>query len=190
MGRLFHDEEEFTGMDYTSTGLPEGDYEDCRFSGCNISGSDLSGSNFGSCDFEDCDLSMTVFSGNTLRDARFIRCKMVGLNFENLNAILFSVEFENCQMDLCSFHGRSLTNTSFKDCRLYEVDFTEADLTGSLFHLCDLTGAIFINSILDKVDFRTSSQYVFDPEMNSIKKARFSSMGALGLLSKFDIIID
>ena len=44
------------------------------------------------------------------------------------------------------------------------------------------------------IDYASSGlpacDYDFDPEMNRIKKARFSSDGVLGLLSKYDIIID
>ena len=70
------------------------------------------------------------------------------------------------------------------------MDFTEADLTSSLFDNCELAGARFERTILEKADLRTSRNYSIDPELNKIKKARFSYPGVLGLLSKYEIDID
>jgi uncharacterized protein YjbI with pentapeptide repeats len=73
---------------------------------------------------------------------------------------------------------------------LNEVDFTESDLTASIFDNCDLNLATFDNSILEKADLRTSYNYSIDPERNRIKKARFSVAGISGLLDKYDIQIE
>ncbi len=40
------------------------------------------------------------------------------------------------------------------------------------------------------VDFRTSFNYSIDPQLNRIKKAKFSLPGIAGLLDKYDIVID
>jgi uncharacterized protein YjbI with pentapeptide repeats len=73
---------------------------------------------------------------------------------------------------------------------LHEVDFTEADLTAAKFENCDLQRTIFANTILEKSDFRTAFNYSIDPEINRIKKAKFSLPGVLGLLAKYAIEID
>jgi uncharacterized protein YjbI with pentapeptide repeats len=78
----------------------------------------------------------------------------------------------------------------FVNCTLHEVDFTEADLTASLFENCDLQRTLFANTNLEKADFRTAFNYSIDPELNRIKKARFSMPGVLGLLSKYNIDIE
>ncbi|GHU58990.1 hypothetical protein FACS189411_15280 [Bacteroidia bacterium] len=82
-----------------------------------------------------------------------------------------------------------MKNTRFKNTQLQEVDFVEADLTGSIFENCDLTRTIFERTILEKADFRTSYNYSLDPEANRIKKAKFSLTGLPGLLSKYNIEI-
>tara|TARA_R110000744_G_scaffold12861_2_gene37887 strand:- start:298 stop:510 length:213 start_codon:yes stop_codon:yes gene_type:complete len=69
------------------------------------------------------------------------------------------------------------------------VDFNESDLTETQFESCDLQSAIFENSNLEKVDFRTAFHYTFDPEKNKITRAKFSKEGALGLLKKYNIQI-
>jgi len=48
---------------------------------------------------------------------------------------------------------------------------------------------VFENTILEKVDFSTSFNYSIDPEMNKIKKAKFSLPEVIGLLNKYDIEI-
>ena len=59
----------------------------------------------------------------------------------------------------------------------------------ALFNDCDLNGAIFENTNLEKADLCASYNYSFDPELNNIRKAKFSRAGALGLLVKYDIEI-
>jgi uncharacterized protein YjbI with pentapeptide repeats len=83
-----------------------------------------------------------------------------------------------------------IKTTIFKNCQLLETDLTESDLTGSTFDNCDLSGATFDNTNLEKVDFRTSFNFTIDPEINRIKKAKFSLPGVLGLLNKYDIVIE
>jgi uncharacterized protein YjbI with pentapeptide repeats len=77
----------------------------------------------------------------------------------------------------------------FSNCNLKEADFTETDLTNAVFDACDLSGAIFENTILEKADLRTATNFSIDPELNRIKKAKFSMTGALGLLNKYNIDI-
>jgi uncharacterized protein YjbI with pentapeptide repeats len=70
------------------------------------------------------------------------------------------------------------------------VDFTETDLTESLFENCDLARATFANTMLEKTDFCTAYNYSIDPDLNRIKKAKFSTAGIAGLLDKYDILIE
>lgn len=190
MGRLFHDSEEFLNADYADQRFPEGDYEECVFSGCNFSGSDLAGSNFGDCRFVNCDLSNALLTGITLRDTHFESCKLLGIKFESCNELLFSVGFEKCLLDFASFHMRSLLKTDFIECRLMEVDFTEADLSGATFQNCDLVGAVFLQTNLEKCDLRTAVHFSIDPELNRMKKAKISLEGLEGLLTKYDLEIE
>jgi uncharacterized protein YjbI with pentapeptide repeats len=74
--------------------------------------------------------------------------------------------------------------------KLHEVDFTECNVSGSVFDSCDFTDATFENANIEKADFRTSFNYSIDPEKNRMKKARFSLSGIAGLLEKYDIEID
>ena len=115
---------------------------------------------------------------------------MIGLHFEDCEPFLFEVNFDNCLLNLSSFYKLKLKKTSFKNSNLSEVDLTEADLTSSVFGNCDLTAAKFERTILEKADLRTSYNYSIDPEINKIKKAKFSIDGISGLLDKYDIEIE
>ena len=83
-----------------------------------------------------------------------------------------------------------MKKTLFKDCTLHEVDFTDTDLSGSSFIKCDFHKAKFENTNLEKSDLRSSFNYALDPDLNKIKKAKFSIEGAVGLLLKYDIVIE
>jgi uncharacterized protein YjbI with pentapeptide repeats len=78
----------------------------------------------------------------------------------------------------------------FKNCQLLETDFSESDLTASVFDNCDLSGATFDNTNIEKADFTTAFNFSIDPEINRIKKAKFSLPEVLGLLNKYDIVIE
>ena len=82
-----------------------------------------------------------------------------------------------------------MKKASFTDCTLKDADFTETDLTAASFTKCDLLNATFIHSILEKADLTTAFNYAFDPELNKIKKARFTFPAIAGLLAKYDIVV-
>ena len=93
-------------------------------------------------------------------------------------------------LNFSSFYKLKLKKTHFQKCTLHDVDFTEADLGGALFDNCDLARAAFENTILEKTDFRTSFNYSINPELNRIKRAKFSKEGVIGLLDKYDIEVE
>jgi fluoroquinolone resistance protein len=70
------------------------------------------------------------------------------------------------------------------------VDFTETDLMGSIFENCQLQQAVFDRTNLEGCDFRASYQYNIDPQINKVKKARFSLDGVGGLLKVFGVLIE
>ncbi len=180
----------FEKQDFSENHLPKGDYENCSFVNCVFSETDLSDVNFSECEFRDCNLSMANMNNTAFRNIRFKACKLLGIHFEKCNEFLFSVDFDSCSLNHSSFYQLKSKKTGFRNCGLVEVDFTESDLTASVFDNCDLSGATFQNTILEKVDFRTSHHYSIDPAINRVKKAKFSMAGIIGLLDKHDIEIE
>ena len=190
MSENYFEDEQFDSVDFTARLFVKGEYENCRFINCNFSNVDLSKAQFIQCEFTGCNISMTKITGTTLNTVKFKESKIIGINFETCNDFLFSVEFDNCIMNFSSFYKRVMKKTLFKDCTLHEVDFTDTDLSGSSFIKCDFHKAKFENTNLEKSDLRSSFNYALDPDLNKIKKAKFSIEGAVGLLAKYDISIE
>lgn len=189
MNKVFVESKEIRSENYTSSKLPKGDYENCRFIECIFAGSDLSAINFVECIFEHCDFSNAKIYGTSFRDVHFQNCKLLGLNFDDCNKLLISFRFTDCILNFSSFHKLDIPKSHFAGCKLQEVDFTNTNLKNAVFDECDLSGARFERSDLRKADFRTAVNYSIDPEDNQITGAKFSIMGLAGLLDKYDIEI-
>jgi uncharacterized protein YjbI with pentapeptide repeats len=157
---------------------------------CDLSNSDLSAYIFTECKFIACNLSMAKVVKTAFRDTVFRDCKLLGVHFHTSNEFLFSVTFENCTLNLCAFYNMKLKKMKFSGCTLQEVDFTGADLSSAVFADCDLSRTTFENTNLEKADFRTAVNYSIDPELNRLKKARFSIQGLPGLLDKYDLDVE
>jgi len=177
----------FDRQDYTSTPFPVAEYENCTFTNCNFASADLTGIIFAECSFTDCNFSMAKAKGTAFKEVSFVNCKLTGLNFSICQPFLLDMNFTGCQLNLASFYSLKLKNTRFKKCILHEADMVQADFSGASFTDCDLRGAIFENTILEKADFRSAINYTLDPETNRIKKAKFSLQGLPGLLHKYSI---
>jgi len=167
-----------------------GEYENCLFRGCDLSEADLSQYSFINCTFDACNLSLAKLHKTLINHVHFKDCKMLGLRFDSCNPIGLSFSFKGCQLQHASFYRIKSRRTRFSKCLLVEVDFVEADFTEAVFEECDLSGAIFDHTVLEKADFRTAYHISLDPENNRIKKARFSILGIAGLLDKYEIDIE
>jgi uncharacterized protein YjbI with pentapeptide repeats len=163
---------------------------DSKFSNCDFSDTDLSEIKFIDCEFIGCNVSLANLSKTVFRDIRFVNCKMLGLPFYTCSEFGLAFSFDNCNLSHSSFYKTKIKKTVFKNSQLEEVDFTDCDLTNSSLENCKLTRARFENTTLERVDFRTSYDYSIDPEINRIKKAKFSLAQVTGLLAKYDIEID
>lgn len=189
MEEVFAEDKTFDTIDFTVAPLAKGEYEHCVFLNCDFSNTDLSGTKFTECQFTGCNLSSANLHKTALRDISFTGCKLLGLRFDTCNEMLFSVSYDHCIVNFSSFYKRKLKNASFKNTSFHEVDFTEADLSSAVFANCDLLKAVFENTILEKADFSSAYNYSLDPELNKIKKAKFSIPGVTGLLDKYNIEI-
>jgi fluoroquinolone resistance protein len=169
--------------------LLKGSYEYCTFTNCNLAEHNLSDFKFTDCTFTDCNLSMAILINTAFRTVTFKGCKMLGLGFEKCNDFGLAFSFDQCQLNHTTFFKTKIKNTVFKNTQLIDVDFTQADLTKSIFDNCNLEGATFDHTVLEKSDFRTSYNYIIDPDNNKIRRAMFSVSGIVGLLAKYDIDI-
>ncbi len=180
----------FKQENYTENPLPTSEYDSCSFSHCDFSSSDLSDVIFSDCRFDNCNLSMVNLTKTILRDVEFKECKILGVDFEVCNPFGIRMSFEDCVLNHSLFYKTNIKKTTFKGCLLHEVEFSEADLSSAVFENCDLERATFENTILEKVDFRTAYNFIINPEINRIKKAKFSKTNISGLLASYDISIE
>lgn len=190
MDRIYIEDKVFDKTDFTVSAPSKAEYDNCRFINCNFSNTDLSEISFADCEFNGCNLVLAKLHKTAFKNVKFIDSKLTGLHFDQCSDFNFSVYFENCLLNLAVFYKMKLRKTVFRKTILHESDFTEADLSNASFDSCDLMGVIFDNTNLEKADLRTSFNYTIDPALNKIKKAKFSTEGLAGLLSKYDIEID
>ena len=165
-------------------------FENCEFINSDLSYAHLSGIVFINCRFEGCNLSLIHLSDTGLQDIQFKDCKLSGADFSKSRDFLFEVNFTNCILDNAIFYKKKNKGAKFTDCSMVETDFTEADLSDFQFNNCTLNRAFFNRTILKNADFRTAYNFIIDPDINTLKKAKFSVHGLPGLLAKYDIKIE
>ncbi len=180
----------FADVDHAASPLRRGEYEGCTFTTCTFRGGDLSGFVFRECTFVGCDFSNAVVNGTTFREARFEECKLTGVRFDQCNAMLLALAFDRCTANLAVFRTLDLRRTPFVATSLRDADFTNADCSSALFERCDLMNAQFLHTNLKSADLRTAFNYTIDPEVNPVRKARFSLAGVAGLLGKYGVVIE
>lgn len=165
-------------------------FEECRFVNCDFSYAKLNNMLFIDCEFEQCNLSLANTAETGMQGVVFKDCKLIGIDFGKCRTLGFKVSFLRCNMESTGFHKCKLKGTNFVSCILKGTDFAETDLTNANFDNCDLDGAIFDRTNLKGADLRTAYNFIINPEVNPIKKARFSAHGLSGLLVQYSIIIE
>ena len=183
-------DKEFKNIDFKIDLLSDVEFENCTFINCNFSGIDLSNKSFYESEFLDCDLSNVKLVNTAFQEVSFKNCKLLGLRFDECKSFLLAFYFDSCTLNYSSFFQLKIPKTTFKGSNLLEVDFTEADLQYANFEACDLSGALFNNTILENADFRDSRNFNIHPETNYIRNAKFSSDSLLGLLFHYQIHVD
>ncbi len=183
--KIYHELIEKT--DFSTTRLAA-EYESVEFRSCNFA--DISGVNFTDCQFTACNMSNASLAKCKMQDIRFADCKLIGINFYETHDFGFAVYFENCLLDFASFDHKKMNQSSFTGCRLHGVNFTQTDLSKATMANCDFLDAVFANTNLSSVDFTTNRNFIIDPQLNLVKKAKFSSTALAGLLTRFDLIIE
>lgn len=186
----FAADQTFESVDFSARPPEVKEYESCTFAHCNFADCDLSGFRFVECTFTDCNLSNAHIAKTGFQDVSFTNCKLLGMRFDTSHDFGFSIVCSHCQLNHSAFYRVKLNHSSFTHCQLENVDFTEADLTGTTLRDCQLQDATFGQSILIKADLRGSTGYSIDPDQNRLRGARFSLPEVIGLLDKYEILVE
>ena len=188
MNKIF-DDKKLENIDFSTTGLELGEYNNCSFINCNFEGAHLSNNHFMDCEFIDCNLSNSRVKNTMLQGVEFHNCKLMGIQFSECNPFLFALHLYQCNLSFSSFYHFNIKNIRFNNCTLEEVDFTEADAEGVIFNECTFTRAIFENTNLKKSDFRTSSNFKIHPQNNLVMGAHFKKEQLENLLTSYKLNI-
>jgi uncharacterized protein YjbI with pentapeptide repeats len=181
--------EELKNIDFNKVSLDQ-EYDNCQFVNCNFSEVDVSNIKFIDCQFKACNFSQTKWYHTSIQVCEFTDCKMLGIDFSNVNEFLLKMSFHHCQLNLSSFYALKLKSTPFINCQLNEVDFVETDLSKVNFSGSNLKDATFDQTILSEADFRTAESFSIDPTKNRIRNAKFRKDNVLGLLDGLGILIE
>lgn len=185
----YFSDEVFENIDFRSTAFITGEYDNCSFSKCIFSDLYLSNTQFVECEFDNCDFSGAHLKNCAFKEVAFFQTKLIGLHFFECLPFLLSFDFEECNLSYACFQNLDLKKTRFKKCNLEQTDFSDTNLSEALLENCDLKNALFVNTNLEKANLYSSYNIQFDPDKNLLKKAIFSTNGALALLSKHQLII-
>jgi uncharacterized protein YjbI with pentapeptide repeats len=185
----YYEETSFEKVDFSGNKFETATYENSEFKQCDFSNANFSGAKFIDCRFIDCNLGLVKTDSTSMNNIRFLGCKLIGIQWDRCNPIGFAIMADACVFDHSTFYKMRLKGTTFKNCRFQEADFTEADLSLSVFAGCDLSRTVFHHTNLEKSDFRLAFNYQINPMENKIRKAKFSHPDVLNLLTVFDIVI-
>ena len=186
----YFDSETYSKVDFTTTKIKKGEYDNCTFTNCNFEAIHASNIQFVECEFIECNFSNSIVKDTAFKDVQFYNCKMMGVKFNECDPFLLQMTFKDCQLNFSSFYQLKIQKTQFVNCNLQEADFTETNLTSSLFDNCDLKNTIFDRTNLEKGNFITSVNFSIDPEINKLKGAKFSKDNVMGLLQKYGILVE
>lgn len=182
-------ETEFSNINYGKEEINHREFEGCTFNSCDFSHCLFLSVTFIDCIFNDCNFTETKVNYTAFRTVYFNDCQIKEVNFAMCDKLIFEIHFKNCILDFSKFYTLKIKGTTFTDCSIVAVDFMSADLTGVLFHNCDLYRCEFDKAIANKCNFLTSYNYTIDPKNTKISKAIFSLSGIKGLLASHDIIV-
>lgn len=150
------------GEDFSDSSLP-GLIEGQRFSGCRFNGLDFLETELRGDVFEDCSFDFVRLGG------RIERCAFLNCSFRYAN--LLGAEFDGCKMTGSYLAGLTtagylisggdwsyteLAGLTIKKRDLSRVNFTGANLFDCRFEDCELSGARFDNSVVNRLSLKGS----------------------------------
>ncbi|HCC22313.1 TPA: pentapeptide repeat-containing protein, partial [Candidatus Uhrbacteria bacterium] len=125
-----------------------------------------------------------------LRQVRFVRSKLLGVDFTRCTINFFALSFDDCLVESCNFSGLPMKGTKFLDSIVRECVFGRTNLSKSSFERTDLSDSVFHDANLSEADFSRAKNYAICPTTNKVAKAKFSLPEAVSLLRGLDIELE
>ncbi len=164
----------------------------CTFRDADWAGGVVSGVRLERCTFERVDLSRVRLPDVVLDGCAFVGCKALATAWSMLGAPMLSPDpstWTDCQLSMGSFSGLDLTGARFERCVLTEADFDEATLKDVVVDDSSLAGARFVRADLRGADLVGARDYVIDARESRVDGLRVDTVGALGLLAPFGVVV-
>lgn len=180
-------DQKFSSENYSENTLASGEYENCHFNSCIFAKADLRGIKFTACTFTECDFSMANLHDTGIRDCSFDTCKMIGIEFQEVNTFLFAMKAKNSNLNHSSFTNLNLKKCAFADCQFEECNFEGSNLSETTFKECNFERATFDRTDLRKTDLSSCINITLDLNQNLLNGAYFSKDNVAGLLSNYGI---
>ena len=188
-----YNDQEFKELNLDGTKINSSEFIDCEFINCSFVESEFKQCRFVNCDFKYCDLSLSKVPGSLFNYTCFENSKIIGVNWAQadwpISDLGQPISFLKSAINHSTFIGLSLKSIQIIDCAAVDVDFREADLSKSDFSGSDLSESLFIHTNLSGANLSQARNYLIDPGLNDLKKAKFSLPEAMSLLYNMDIIL-
>jgi len=188
-----YNDQEFKELNLDGTKINSSEFIDCEFINCSFVESEFKQCRFVNCDFKYCDLSLSKVPGSLFNYTCFENSKIIGVNWAQadwpISDLGQPISFLKSAINHSTFIGLSLKSIQIIDCAAVDVDFREADLSKSDFSGSDLSESLFIHTNLSEANLSQARNYLIDPGLNDLKKAKFSLPEAMSLLYNMDIIL-
>ena len=127
------------------------------------------------------------YSGKSLRDREFLKCKFVGCNFTESD--LRGNSFEECTFEDCNFSMTIVEGAGFRDihfigCKILGIDFTRCNrfMFTFKFDNCIMDYCTFFGTKLDKTHFNKCSLKEVDFTEANLSSSTFTDSDLTGAL--------
>ena len=195
---LAADPAEYEDQTFEGLSLPGAEIRAKEFAGCTFTGCSFLEARFRACRFVDCtfvrsDLSLCSLEECSFTTTEFIDSQIIGVNWTEASwpalGLFDAIGFERCAISHSTFIGLGLRRVKIVDCVAHDVDFAEANLSEAVCVGTDFQDSRFLRTDLSEADFTGARNYAISPNLNMLRKARFSLPEAMALLYGLDIIL-
>ena len=188
-----YEEQIFKNLDLKNKELLEINFEECIFEKCEFNEAVFKKCNFKECVFSHCNIGNIKFKNTKISELKIESCKALGINWTEAifpNVVLnCPLGFRDSDISYCSFYSLKLRNMDIVDCKSEEVDFRECDLSESNLSRTDFYRNTFYETNLFASNFVEAKNYIIDPLVNKVTRAKFSLPEVLSLLECLEIKI-
>lgn len=187
---------------FTGQLVPDGAYDEVRFTGADLVSADGGGARFLECLLDGADLTEAHLKDSRWSDCRFDRVRGVGTELvgatlqdcvlvePRLGAVAAygsswrRVTVRGGKVDYLNLRGAVVREVRFEDCVLLEPDFAEATMTDVTFDGCVLTAAQWSKATLRAVDL-SHARLVAPLGLTSLRGATISRVQLIELGDAF-----